>query len=148
MAVREWAGFSKIFFAMRFGTWMPSDRDQRISEAPGGLNLGGCRHDQRFRRSDPAVILGCTGVKERALDLPPWQRPPCDITDIEGSLEDNGLGGYRAAALLLQRMQRCGVSKWHPDHIAACEAAEAKAAPLMKKSAREGEGRKPARGLK
>jgi hypothetical protein len=34
--------------------------------------------------------------------------------------------GYRAAALLRQRMERCGVSRWHPNPIAACEAAEAK----------------------
>jgi hypothetical protein len=35
--------------------------------------------------------------------------------------------GYRAAALLRQRMERCGVSRWHPDPVAACEAAEAEA---------------------
>jgi hypothetical protein len=33
--------------------------------------------------------------------------------------------GYRAAALLRLRMERCGVSRGHPDPVAACEAAEA-----------------------
>jgi hypothetical protein len=32
--------------------------------------------------------------------------------------------GYRAAALLLQRMERCGVSRWHPDPLAAIAKAE------------------------
>jgi hypothetical protein len=33
--------------------------------------------------------------------------------------------GYRAAALLLQRMLACGVSRSHPEPVAACEVAEA-----------------------
>jgi len=36
--------------------------------------------------------------------------------------------GWRSAALLRQRMERCGVSKYHPDPVAACEAAERAAA--------------------
>ena len=31
----------------------------------------------------------------------------------------------RYAALLLQRMQRCGVSRWHPDPVGECERVEA-----------------------
>lgn len=32
--------------------------------------------------------------------------------------------GYRKAALLLQRLLAAGVSRWHPNPVAACEAAE------------------------
>jgi hypothetical protein len=46
------------------------------------------------------------------------------VTDV--SIDDPEQRGYRAAALLRRRMERCGVSRWHPDPIAACEAAEAK----------------------
>jgi hypothetical protein len=68
---------------------------------------------------------GC--AQERALRLQPWQPPPCHINDIPAALAVSDEGsGWRAAALLLQRMQRCGVSRWHPDPIAACNAAEAK----------------------
>jgi hypothetical protein len=66
-------------------------------------------------------------AQSRALDLPPWQFPPCDIGNIASALADpDEQRGYRAAALLRQRMERCGVSRWHPNPIAACEAAEAK----------------------
>jgi hypothetical protein len=34
--------------------------------------------------------------------------------------------GYRAAAQLWQRMQRCGVSRWHLDPVRECERVEAK----------------------
>jgi hypothetical protein len=65
-------------------------------------------------------------AQERALRLPPWQPPPCDIGNIAAALKDQDeTRGYRAGALLLQRMERCGVSRWHPDPVAACEAAEA-----------------------
>ena len=67
-------------------------------------------------------------AQERALRLPPWQPPPCDIGNIAAALDRvrHPQRGYRAAALLLQRMLDAGVSRWHPDPVAACEAAEAK----------------------
>jgi hypothetical protein len=69
----------------------------------------------------------CQGL---ALNLPPWQSPPCDFHgDIEACVQDpDSSPGHRSAAQLLLWMQCCGVSKWHPDPVAACEAAEAKAA--------------------
>jgi len=54
----------------------------------------------------------------------------------------------RAAHELLQRMQRCGVSRFHPDPVGACEEAEAR--DRVKGTARRGDagmrGRRAARG--
>jgi hypothetical protein len=70
---------------------------------------------------------GC--AQSRALRLPPWQPPPCGIGNIEAALNvSDEQSGYRAAALLLQRMERCGVSRWHPDPLAAIAEAERRAA--------------------
>ena len=66
-------------------------------------------------------------AQSRALHLPPWQPAPCDIGNMAAALDDpDEQRGYRAAARLRQRMERCGVSRWHPNPLAACEAAEAK----------------------
>jgi hypothetical protein len=60
------------------------------------------------------------------LDLPPWQPSPCFVGDMAAALNNTDeLSGYRAAALLRQRMERCGVSRWHPNPVGACESAEA-----------------------
>jgi hypothetical protein len=70
-------------------------------------------------------------AQSRALHLPPWQRPPCNLhdTEIEAALAiHDEQRGYRAAALLRQRMERCGVSRWHPDPLRAVAEAEKKAA--------------------
>src|SRR4051794_20592809 len=62
-----------------------------------------------------------------SLGLAPWQIPPCWIDDIDAALREPGDDAKRIrdAALLLLRMQRCGVSKFHPDPIGACAIAEA-----------------------
>ena len=53
-----------------------------------------------------------------ALKLRPWDLPPC-LGDL-----DNGSGRDDQALALLKRMEKAGVSRWHPSPIAACEAAE------------------------
>jgi hypothetical protein len=53
-----------------------------------------------------------------SLHLKPWELPPC-LGDL-----DNGSGRDEQAWRLLKRMQKAGVSRWHPSPIAACEAAE------------------------
>jgi len=53
-----------------------------------------------------------------ALGLRPWDAPPCC-----GDL-DNGNGGDDQALRLLRRMQKAGVSRWHPSPLEAVEAAE------------------------
>ena len=66
---------------------------------------------------------GC--AQERALNLPPWQPPPCNIGNIAAALNvTDEQRGYRAAALLLQRMLDAGVSRWHPDPLRAIAEAE------------------------
>jgi hypothetical protein len=64
-------------------------------------------------------------AQERALHLPPRQVAPCNL--YQADLEGDPRRGGDAALALLQRMQRCGVSKWHPDPVGACEAARRRA---------------------
>ena len=73
------------------------------------------------------VAKFCAGCAQgRVLNLPPWQPPPCYVGNMEAALADTDeVTGYRAAALLRKRMPRCGVSRWHPNPVAACEANEA-----------------------
>ena len=75
------------------------------------------------------VATFCAGcAQSRSLRLPPWQPSPCFVGDMAAALANTDeQSGYRAAALLRQRMERCGVSRWHPNPVAACEAAEAEA---------------------
>lgn len=64
--------------------------------------------------------------QNRSLNLKPWSYPPCWIGDIEAALsapEDATL--IRSAARLRQRMERCGISKFHPDPARACARVEA-----------------------
>ena len=60
-----------------------------------------------------------------SLQLMPWMSPPCyaDMRALEEPYGD--VGAKRESAELALRMQRCGVSRWHPDPVAACEVAEA-----------------------
>jgi hypothetical protein len=60
-----------------------------------------------------------------SLALMPWQNPPC-YADM--SALDQPYGDARAAregAELALRMQRCGVSRWHPDPARECDRIEA-----------------------
>ena len=50
----------------------------------------------------------------RALRLRPWELPPAWVE----------VGDDPEAEKLWKRMRACGVSKYHPDPIKACEAAE------------------------
>jgi len=74
------------------------------------------------------VAKFCAGcAQERSLRLDPWQPAPCYVGNMEAALNnmpDEPRCGYRAAALLRLRMERCNVSRWHPDPVAACEEAE------------------------
>jgi hypothetical protein len=49
-----------------------------------------------------------------ALDLGPHEGPPCHVND-----PDNPQEKEQQAAKLLRRMLKAGVSKWHPDPMAA-----------------------------
>jgi hypothetical protein len=68
----------------------------------------------------------------RALNLPPWQHPPCqiDVVDTEKIIAaGDDLHGKFVAAKLLRRMLELGLSKFCPDPMAAITTAEAKARP-------------------
>ena len=60
-----------------------------------------------------------------ALRLRPWQPPPCWAEVDDQDNEAGPISGHRAAAELLRRMLALGISRWHPDPLAAIEAAEA-----------------------
>ena len=69
-----------------------------------------------------------------ALDLKPWQIPPMRIVDPDNP--DVGRPSYQAAtdgrheaARLLREMFDLGISRWHPDPLAAIAAAKQKASP-------------------
>jgi hypothetical protein len=52
------------------------------------------------------------------LHLRPWQEPPSHVSD---AFEPRR--GEEAAARILRKMLKAGVSRWHPDPLAALEAA-------------------------
>jgi hypothetical protein len=63
----------------------------------------------------------------RMLRLPPWATVPCYLLDdVDAVLAggDDGIRGNYNAAVLLKRMERHGISRWHPDPIAALREAE------------------------
>lgn len=66
-------------------------------------------------RRDPAQRLG----------LMPWMSPPMFADMSALSLPFGDPGAKRETAELALRMQRCGISRWHPSPAAVCEAAEA-----------------------
>jgi hypothetical protein len=51
------------------------------------------------------------------LHLKLWQTPPCCVRD-----ENEPRVGEEEAAKLLRRMAKAGISRWHPDPLAALEA--------------------------
>lgn len=57
------------------------------------------------------------------LRLKPWQPPPM-YADPRGVGPDDGIMGYRAAELLLQRLLAAGLSRFEPDPVAALRRVE------------------------
>jgi hypothetical protein len=71
------------------------------------------------------------GCQMRALHLPPWATPPCHLLgDVDTVLArgDDGVRGDYVAVVFLKKMRALGISKWHPDPVAAIEAAKRDAA--------------------
>jgi len=73
----------------------------------------------------------CTAyrLQTKNLHLKPWQIRPMDIDDPDNPDEGRGparaqLDGRYEAAALLKRMLAAGVSRYHPDPMAAIEEAE------------------------
>ena len=65
------------------------------------------------------------GCQCSALHLKPWQPPPCWAEVDDQDNEAGPISGRRAAAELLRKMLSLRISRWHPDPLAAIEAAEA-----------------------
>ena len=58
----------------------------------------------------------------RALNLRPWQYPPCWVdSDASYNTADDEDHGRPAAAMLLRQMLAAGVSRYRPDPIRALE---------------------------
>lgn len=54
------------------------------------------------------------------LSLKPWESPPCEITDPDAVIASARAAPHRvASARLLRRMQRTGISRFHPDPVTA-----------------------------
>ena len=56
-----------------------------------------------------ASMIASYDAQMRAIRLPPWERPPCVASPR----------GKHRAARLLRRMARRGISRWHPNPLAA-----------------------------
>ena len=60
--------------------------------------------------------------QSRMLNLPPWDLPPCSVSEDDDSESD------AEAVKLLRKMLAAGVSRYAPDPMAAIEAAKPKGA--------------------
>jgi hypothetical protein len=59
-----------------------------------------------------------------SLHLKLWERPPCCCDEDKIIAADaDDIHGDRPALVLLQQMLDLGISRWHPDPVAAIEAA-------------------------
>ncbi|MBR0732414.1 hypothetical protein JQ595_27050 [Bradyrhizobium japonicum] len=80
---------------------------------------------------EEAARYACFHCQVASLGVPPWQPVPCQIGPHNMAWALSVLDeqrGYRAAALLRQRMDRCGVSCFEPDPVRACDFVEAERA--------------------
>ena len=81
---------------------------------------------------EEVAIFCAECCQERSLHLKPWQIPPCTIENPDdpnaGALRSDYPGlasdGRREAAALLKRMLAAGISRFHPDPLAALDEAE------------------------
>jgi hypothetical protein len=64
--------------------------------------------------------------QNKALNLRPWQDPPCAVDHPDDPQPRHAMDGRVEAAMLLRDMLAHGVSRWHPDPLAALKAAKRK----------------------
>jgi hypothetical protein len=89
----------------------------------------GRRFDAMLAADDDYAEIGRAAAYHcqiESLGLMPWMSPPCYPTMSALGAPYGDAGAKRELAELALRMQRCGVSRWHPDPVRACEAAEAR----------------------
>jgi hypothetical protein len=90
------------------------------TESPGRAEQIDSMLEDRPWQEVAEFAVYCLQIK--SLRLKPSEHPPLHA-DEDGDEELNQRAGPEGVALL-KRMLACGVSRWHPDPIAACEAAE------------------------
>jgi hypothetical protein len=71
----------------------------------------------KARGWEEAAKIAAYDLQHRALDLAPWQKPPCAAQP-----DEPGPAGH-----LLRRLLRHGISRWHPDPLKAIAAAGSRA---------------------
>lgn len=86
------------------------------------------RFEGRLAEGEPISEVGISAAYHcqiKALGLMPWQTPPCfaDMTALKQPLGDPRAA--RESADLALRLDRCGVSRWHPDPANECDRVEA-----------------------
>jgi hypothetical protein len=74
-----------------------------------------------------AATFSASCAQSRSICPKLWQPVPMDITDVEGAIArgDDGAGGKYAAARLLRKMLRAGLSRYEPRPLEALGAAAA-----------------------
>jgi hypothetical protein len=107
------------------------DRDALERAIAMGRQRGAAEREQLdgFLREKPWREVGefaAYGCQCDTLRLKPWQTPPCEIEDPDLTLARTGddYRGLRAAARLLERLLKAGLSKYEPDPIGALERVE------------------------
>jgi hypothetical protein len=91
-------------------------------------------HMIETRGLEAAGKWASSNMQFRMLRSKPWLTLPCNLSDaaVDRILAAGDNGGDRcgeyAAAVLAKRMQRLGVSRWHPDPEQAMRDAERNAA--------------------
>jgi hypothetical protein len=66
-------------------------------------------------------------AQSHSLNLPPWQPPPCSVSNIDAALAvTDEQRGWRAAALLLKKMLALNISRYAPNPLQAITEVEAR----------------------
>jgi hypothetical protein len=78
------------------------------------------------REWDDVAHSCCYHRQYSALNLLPWQSPPCWVDDPDQDLStpQHPTEGRHEAALLTKKMLALGISRYHPDPVGAIEAAK------------------------
>lgn len=81
------------------------------------IKIAGVRREKGVTWTD-AAIQAAYGVQSKALNLNPWELPPCMVS------EDEPEASQQEAQALLRRMLAAGVSRYAPEPLLALKAAK------------------------
>jgi hypothetical protein len=102
-----------------------TDADEAVIASRSRWSASKIRRDRRdavqpnAERGRRFVVGRC---QDRNLQLRPWECPPFRTRDVDEPSDE--WGNRPGEVALLKRMLRAGVSRFHPDPMAAIEAAE------------------------